>query len=81
MNKVKNYMISQFIKYGFDSQFLRRLSEENYEYEKDIEKLIEKYKEKVEIILIDVGMTVSLTPEKKKNFTMFLEEVIKGDPL
>lgn len=26
-------------------------------------------------------MTVSLTPEKKKNFTMFLEEIIKGDPL
>lgn len=62
INKTKHYIISQFIKYGFDSEFLRRLSQENYEYEKDIHKLIEKYKEKVEIILIDVGMAVSLTP-------------------
>ncbi len=80
-NKTKNFIISQFIKYGFDSEFLRKLSEENYEYEKDIQKLIDKYKEKVEIILIDVGMAVSLTPEKKKNFSNFLEEIIKGDPL
>jgi predicted unusual protein kinase regulating ubiquinone biosynthesis (AarF/ABC1/UbiB family) len=35
----------------------------------------------VEIILIDVGMAVRLTKEKKKNFQNFLAEIIKGDPI
>jgi predicted unusual protein kinase regulating ubiquinone biosynthesis (AarF/ABC1/UbiB family) len=78
--RAKNYVISKVIKYGFDSEFLRKLSQEHYEYEKDIQKLIEKYKERVEITLIDVGMAVSLTEEKKKNLSGFLEEIIKGDP-
>ena len=29
-NSAKNYVISKFIKYGFDSDFLRKLSEEHY---------------------------------------------------
>jgi predicted unusual protein kinase regulating ubiquinone biosynthesis (AarF/ABC1/UbiB family) len=28
--RARNYLISQFIKYGFDSEFLRKLSEEHY---------------------------------------------------
>ena len=60
-NSAKNYVISKFIKYGFDSDFLRKLSEEHYEYEQDCIKIGEKCKENVEITLIDMGMAVSLT--------------------
>ena len=57
------------------------MTDDHFAYENDIQKLLDKYQERVEITLIDLGMAVSLTEEKKKNLQHFLEEVIKGDPL
>ena len=73
--------MSKVVKYGFKSAFLRKLTEEHYAYKNNIEKEVEKYNEQVEITLIDMGMAISLTKEKKSNFLHFLEEIIKGDPL
>lgn len=73
--------MSKVVKYGFKSVFLRKLTEEHYTYQNDIENEVKKYNEQVEITLIDMGMAISLTKEKKSNLMHFLEEVIKGDPL
>jgi predicted unusual protein kinase regulating ubiquinone biosynthesis (AarF/ABC1/UbiB family) len=59
--KAKNYLIAQVIKYGFDSEYLQNLSQQNYEYEKDVQSLVDKFKERAEIVLIDVGMAMKLT--------------------
>ena len=73
--------MSKIVKFGFKSVFLKKLTEEHYAYQNSIEKEVEKYNEQVEITLIDMGMAISLTTEKKSNLINFLEEVIKGDPL
>ena len=81
ISKVSNFILSQLIKVGFDSAFLRKLVEENYEYEKSVQDIIDLSKQRVEIILIDVGMVIHLTRQKKESFQKFLEEMIKGDPI
>jgi predicted unusual protein kinase regulating ubiquinone biosynthesis (AarF/ABC1/UbiB family) len=42
--RTRAYLIATIIKYGFDSPFLRKLSEEHYAYEKNNAELLEKYK-------------------------------------
>ena len=78
---LEEFVVSKVVKYGFKSAFLRKLTEEHYAYQNSIEKETEKYNEKVDITLIDMGMAVCLSKEKKTKFLNFLEEIIKGDPL
>lgn len=37
LNKWKNYLISQVIKYGFNSEILRKLTDDHYAYEDNIQ--------------------------------------------
>jgi len=41
--------------------------------------LLRKYKEKVRVNLIDVGMVISLDETDKNNFVSFLKAVISSD--
>ena len=39
-NKIHNYILSKVMKYGFKSDYLKRLSEENYVYDESVQQLI-----------------------------------------
>lgn len=41
-------------------------------------KTLRKYKEKIAVNLIDVGMVIELNETDKKNFVNFLKSVIEG---
>lgn len=43
-NRIKSYALAQIMRFGMNSDFLKRLSKENYEYEKGVQELIKKYK-------------------------------------
>jgi len=44
LQTTKNFLIAQVIKYGFDSEYLRKLSQDHYEYEKEVHSLGHKFK-------------------------------------
>ena len=78
-------MVSKVVKYGFKSAFLRKLTEEHYAYQNSIEKETEKYNEKVDITLIDMGMAVCLSKEKKTamllQLWLLMRENAENDPI
>lgn len=59
---VLNLVLAAAMKIGMQSDLLQRLADENYEYEKEVHALVQKYKAKVEVVLIDVGMAIRLSP-------------------
>lgn len=76
---VLNLVLAAAMKLGMQSELLQRLAEENCAYEKEVHALVQRYKAKVEVVLIDVGMAIRLTPEKKDSFQSFLAEIIQGN--
>lgn len=59
---VLNLVLAAAMKLGMQTDLLQTLAEENYEYEKEVHSLVQKYKAKVEVVLIDVGMAIRLSP-------------------
>lgn len=72
-------MIAHVTKLSFDSLLLKKLAEENYQYEKSVYELLQKEKSTVEITLLDVGMVINLNEMKKKAFREFLRQVLNGN--
>lgn len=62
----------------FDTEKMKKLYIESREEELDIMKMIRKYKEKITVNLIDVGMVIELNETDKRNFVNFLKSVIEG---
>ncbi len=57
---------------------MKNLYIESREEELDIKKMLRKYKEKIAVNLIDVGMVIELNEKDKKNFVNFIKSVIEG---
>lgn len=79
LSRAKSWVIAKVVKYAFDSEYLQRLSQQHYDYEKEVQGLVDRFRERVEIVMIDVGMVLRMSKEKKLKFQNFLAEIIKGD--
>ena len=77
--QVFDYCVAKYAAWKLELPLLGRLAHENYLYESSINQAYKNCKERLEIVLIDVGMAVRLTPVKKQSFQSFLSEIVKGD--
>ena len=57
---------------------MKKLYLESRQEELDIMKMIRKYKEKIYVNLIDVGMVIQLNETDKRNFVNFIKSIIEG---
>lgn len=64
--------------WSFSNLKIKKLYLESRKEEQDIRNLLRKYKEKIVVNLIDVGMVISLNEKDKRNFVNFIKSIIEG---